>query len=138
MLPFDEFNNPRVSTLSLMNNAKQLPGEIIRETCNLQQEVINQALVLQRRNGSRLGEILIQQNIISEPDLHQALAIQTTGPDNRNSVRPDTRNEVSNEKWVDGTTWFKLFGLSVLMGSTATLGIWFLSGLLVALFAVFD
>lgn len=138
MLPFDEFNDPRVSTSPLMNNAKQLLGEIIRETCSLQQEVINQALMLQRRNGFRLGEILILQNIISEPDLHQALAIQTAGIDNSNSVRPDTRNGVSNEKWVDGTTWFKLVGLSVLMGGTATLGIWFLSGLLVTLFAVFD
>ena len=119
-----------------MNNAVRLLGDIIRETCNLQQEVINQALVLQRRNGFRLGEILLQQNIISEPDLHQALAIQTAGPDTGNSASPDTIDEISDEMGVEVSTWFKLVLLSVLMGGTAMVGIWFLSGLLVSLFAV--
>ena len=120
-----------------MNNAVRLLGDIIRETCNLQQEVINQALVLQRRNGFRLGEILLQQNIISEPDLHQALAIQTAGPDTGSAARPETRNEVADEKSVDVSTWFKLVLLSFLMGGTAMVGIWFLSGLLLSLFTFF-
>jgi len=120
-----------------MNNAMRLLGDIIRETCNLQQEVINQALVLQRRNGFRLGEILIQQNIISEPDLHQALAIQTAGPDTGSSARPDNGNEVSDEECVDVSTWFKLVLLSVLMGGTAMVGIWFLSGLLLSMLTFF-
>jgi len=120
-----------------MNNAMRLLGEIIRETCNLQQEVINQALVLQRRNGFRLGEILIRQNIISEPDLHLALAIQTAGPETRDSVRSENRNKVADEKIADVSTWFKLVLLSVLMGGTAMVGIWFLSGLLLSLFNLF-
>lgn len=120
-----------------MNNAVRLLGDIIRETCNLQQEVINQALVLQRRNGFRLGEILLQQNIISEPDLHQALAIQTAGPDTGSAARAETRNEVADEKSVDVSTWFKLVLLSFLMGGTAMVGIWFLSGLLLSLFTFF-
>jgi len=120
-----------------MNNAMRLLGDIIRETCNLQQEVINQALVLQRRNGFRLGEILIQQNIISEPDLHQALAIQTAGPDTGGAARPDTGNEVSDEECVDVSTWLKLVLLSVLMGGTAMVGIWFLSGLLLSMLTFF-
>jgi hypothetical protein len=110
----------------MMNNTMRLLGEIIRETCNLNQEVINQALALQRRNGFRLGEILIQQNIISEPDLNQALAIQ--------AAWTDSGIEITDEKLAQVQTWFTLVLISVLMGGAAMAGIWFLSGLLLSLF----
>ena len=107
----------------------RLLGEIIAETCNLRQEDINQALAVQERNGSRLGEILIQQNVISEPDLHNALTIQTSGP--------ATGNEGPEENLAHFQTWLKLVLFSILMGGTAMLGIWFLSGLLLNLFTVY-
>ena len=113
--------------MALMNTTMRLIGEIIAETCNLKQEVINQALALQRRNGIRLGEILIQQNIISEPDLNHALAIQ--------AAWPDSGSEGQNEMLGQVQTWFKLVLISILMGGAAMMGIWFLSGLLLSLFS---
>ena len=56
----------------------KLIGEILAETCNLTQEVVSQAMTLQSVNGLRLGEILVGQNLISEPDLHYALSIQSS------------------------------------------------------------
>jgi hypothetical protein len=125
-LPADELKIKGKSTLAVMNNTMRLLGEIIRETCNLKQEVINQALALQRRNGFRLGEILIQQNIISEPDLNRALSIQ--------AAWPGIDNEDPDETLVHVQTWFKLVFFAILMGSAAMVGIWFFSGLLLTLF----
>lgn len=105
----------------------RLLGEIIAEICNLNQEVINQALALQRSNGLRLGEILIAQNIISEPDLLNALAIQ--------SAWPDFGNEDPAENLVRVMTWFRLLLLSALLGGAAMTGIWYLSGLLLSMFS---
>ena len=54
----------------------KLIGEILAESCNIQPEVINQALVLQKDKKERFGEILVEQKVIAEPDLLKALSVQ--------------------------------------------------------------
>ena len=105
----------------------RLLGEIITEIYNLNQEVINQALALQRSNGLRLGEILIAQNIISEPDLDHALIIQ--------SAWSDSGNEEPAENLMRIMTWSRLLLLSVVLGGAVMAGIWYVSGLLLSMFS---
>jgi len=54
----------------------KLIGEILAESCNIQPEVIAQALALQKDKKERFGEILVEQKIIAEPDLLKALSVQ--------------------------------------------------------------
>jgi general secretion pathway protein E len=54
----------------------KLIGEIIADSCGLTQEVITQALGIQKGKGGRLGALLMEQKIISEADLLKALAEQ--------------------------------------------------------------
>jgi len=54
----------------------KLIGEILAESCNIKPEIINQALALQKEKRERFGEILVEQKIISEPDLLKALSVQ--------------------------------------------------------------
>jgi general secretion pathway protein E len=56
--------------------AHRLIGEILREICNLSQEVVAEALELQKEKEDRIGEILIQKGAISEGDLLKARGIQ--------------------------------------------------------------
>jgi general secretion pathway protein E len=58
----------------------RLLGEILVEVCGLDQEALESALSLQKVKGGRLGEILMRQNLISEEQLLQALAIQFSMP----------------------------------------------------------
>ena len=54
----------------------RLIGEILKETCGLSEEAIAAALKIQEEKGGRIGEVLIQQQAISEADLLKALGIQ--------------------------------------------------------------
>ena len=102
----------------------KLIGEILAETCNLTQEVISQALTLQSSNGLRLGEILVGQDLISEPDLHNALTIQSS-----RKRYLDTR-----DAWLPGIpAWLKIS----LFGIGAVVGIWILSSVLINLARAF-
>ena len=51
-------------------------GTILSETCGLSEEALNEALRVQKEKGGRIGEILIRQKVIQEPDLLKALSIQ--------------------------------------------------------------
>ncbi|MBN1276779.1 MAG: type II secretion system ATPase GspE [Deltaproteobacteria bacterium] len=51
-------------------------GEILVENCGLSRETLSNALKIQEMDGGRIGEILIRQRAISEPDLLKALSIQ--------------------------------------------------------------
>jgi general secretion pathway protein E len=51
-------------------------GEILAESCNIKPEIISQALAQQKDKRERFGEILIEQKIVSEPDLLKALSVQ--------------------------------------------------------------
>ena len=65
-------------------------GELLMERANLDQQMLSRALKLQRENGERLGQLLVQLGMISERDLANALAtllgIEALGPD----AYPDT------------------------------------------------
>ena len=56
--------------------AMKLLGEILSETCGLTQEAIAGALKVQEQKGGRIGEILVQQKAVSEPDVLKALGVQ--------------------------------------------------------------
>lgn len=94
-------------------------GEILSETCNLTQDVIAQALQLQRSNGRRIGDILVGQNVIREPDLHHALSIQSRMKDYELDEKGTWMSSIP--------VWLKMF----VSGTVAVLGIWFLSSLLI-------
>lgn len=49
-------------------------GEILRKRSRITEEQLNHALSLQKRSGSRLGDILIGEGIIGYYDLYQALS----------------------------------------------------------------
>ena len=103
----------------------KLIGEILAETCDLTQEAISQAILLQRGNGLRLGEILVGQNLVSESDLHNALSMQTrmksSGPDKKSA-------------WLTGIpAWLKIW----LFGTAAVTGIWIVSSVLINLAKVY-
>jgi hypothetical protein len=103
----------------------KLIGEILAETCDLTHEVISQALKIQSSNGLRLGEILVNQNLISKPDLHNALSLQSR----MNRYGLDERSA-----WQSGIPgWLKVFFL----GTGAVVSIWILSGILINLAKAF-
>ena len=54
----------------------RLIGEILKETCGLSEESLEDALKIQKEKGGRIGDILIRQKAISETDLLRALAVQ--------------------------------------------------------------
>ncbi len=56
--------------------APRLIGQILKEVAGISEEVIQEALSVQREKGGRIGEILIQKKAITESDLLKALAIQ--------------------------------------------------------------
>jgi general secretion pathway protein E len=56
--------------------AMKLIGEILKETCGLSEEALSDALEVQEQKGGRIGEILVQQKVISELDLLKALSTQ--------------------------------------------------------------
>jgi general secretion pathway protein E len=51
-------------------------GEILKEICGLSEKALADAPRAQEQKGGRIGEMLIQQKVISEPDLLKALSIQ--------------------------------------------------------------
>lgn len=54
----------------------RLIGEILKEVCNLSEELLDEALKIQKEKGGRIGEILIRMGAISEADLLKALGTQ--------------------------------------------------------------
>ncbi len=58
----------------------KLVGEILKEGCGLSEEALADALKVQEEKGGWIGEILVQQNVVSEPDLLKALSTQLNLP----------------------------------------------------------
>ncbi|MFO8163491.1 MAG: type II secretion system ATPase GspE [Thermodesulfobacteriota bacterium] len=56
--------------------AYKLIGEILQEICSFSEDVFAQALAIQREQGGRIEEILIQKGAIGESDLLKARSIQ--------------------------------------------------------------
>ncbi len=54
----------------------KLLGEIIAESCGVAPDVLHTALTVQQEKGGRIGEILVDQKVISESELLQALSKQ--------------------------------------------------------------
>jgi general secretion pathway protein E len=54
----------------------RLIGEILRETCGLSEEAVDDALRIQEEKGGRIGEILIERKAITDAELLKALSIQ--------------------------------------------------------------
>jgi len=75
-----EDQNPRARILIQNRDVEvmkhKLIGEIIKEICSLSEETLAEALEMQKEKGGRIGEILIQKEIITEADLLKALGIQ--------------------------------------------------------------
>ena len=55
-------------------------GEILRATCGLTEEKLQEALQLQAEKGGRLGEILVGMKAIGEEDVAKALGLQLDMP----------------------------------------------------------
>ena len=55
-------------------------GDILLRQANISQEQLHEALEIQRKEGGRLGDILIQKKIITVHDVLRALAIQIGVP----------------------------------------------------------
>ncbi|HZH77978.1 MAG TPA: type II secretion system protein GspE, partial [Archangium sp.] len=55
-------------------------GEILRATCGLTEEKLQEALQLQTDKGGRLGEILVGMKAIGEEDVAKALGLQLDMP----------------------------------------------------------
>ncbi len=51
-------------------------GEIVSKTCEIPEEDLGRALAIQKEQGGRLGEILVEQKIVLETELLKALSIQ--------------------------------------------------------------
>jgi general secretion pathway protein E len=54
----------------------KLLGEILKEICSFSEEIFEEALEIQKREGGRIGEILVQKGAIGEGDLLKARGIQ--------------------------------------------------------------
>jgi general secretion pathway protein E len=55
-------------------------GEILRATCGLTEEKLQEALQLQAEKGGRLGEILVGMKAVGEEDVAKALGLQLDMP----------------------------------------------------------
>ncbi|PID71805.1 MAG: type II secretion system protein GspE [Desulfobulbus propionicus] len=51
-------------------------GEILQQQAHLSQEALDEVLELQAQKGGRLGELLVQQKLVTEEDLLKARSIQ--------------------------------------------------------------
>jgi general secretion pathway protein E len=51
-------------------------GEILKEICSFSDDIFDEALEIQRKEGGRIGEILIQKGAIGEGDLLKARGVQ--------------------------------------------------------------
>ncbi|MBW2002307.1 MAG: type II secretion system protein GspE, partial [Deltaproteobacteria bacterium] len=54
----------------------KLIGEILKEICSLSDDTFEEALEVQRKEGGRIGEILVQKGAIGEGDLLKARGVQ--------------------------------------------------------------
>jgi len=54
----------------------KLLGEILKEICSFSEEIFEEALEIQRKEGGRIGEILVQKGAIGEGDLLKARGVQ--------------------------------------------------------------
>ena len=55
-------------------------GQILLETTSLDEEALRDALAIQQQRGGRIGEILINQNLVTEEEVFQALSRQLNIP----------------------------------------------------------
>ncbi|MFH1626400.1 MAG: type II secretion system ATPase GspE [Pseudomonadota bacterium] len=55
---------------------RRLIGEILIETRGISEEAIERALLLQKEKKKRIGKVLIEEGVIMEKDLLQALSVQ--------------------------------------------------------------
>ena len=55
-------------------------GQILLETTSLDEEALRNALAIQQERGGRIGEILINQKLVSEEEVFQALSRQLNIP----------------------------------------------------------
>ena len=56
--------------------AHRLIGEILTEICPLSTDALNESLEIQKKKGSRIGEILVDIKALSYQDLLKGLAVQ--------------------------------------------------------------
>ena len=54
----------------------KLIGEILKEICSLSDDIFEEALEVQQKEGGRIGEILVQKGVIGEGDLLKARGVQ--------------------------------------------------------------
>ena len=54
----------------------KLLGEILKEICSLSDDIFEEALEVQQKEGGRIGEILVQKGVIGEGDLLKARGVQ--------------------------------------------------------------
>jgi general secretion pathway protein E len=54
----------------------KLLGEILKDICSFPEEIFEEALETQRKEGGRIGEILVQKGAIGEGDLLKARGVQ--------------------------------------------------------------
>lgn len=70
-------SNPRHSRVSNpTHRSKKKLGDILIELGILKPEQMNEAILLQKQKGKRLGEILIERKYVTEQDLMRALSAQ--------------------------------------------------------------
>jgi len=70
-------NSGAPRSLSMM---RERLGDILKRVCALDDEILRQALEIQKERGGRIGEILIAKKAVTEADVLKALGIQFNLP----------------------------------------------------------
>ena len=83
-------------------------GDILRETCNLSEDALNQALKIQEEKNGRIGEILIEGKAITETDLLKALSIQFDMPFMSNLPIEDLQTEFTQKAPIQFLKKYKM------------------------------
>ena len=83
-------------------------GDILRETCNLSEDALNQALKIQEEKNGRIGEILIEEKAITETDLLKALSIQFDMPFMSNLPIEDLQTEFTQKAPIQFLKKYKM------------------------------
>jgi len=69
-------NRTRLFNKDVYRMPHKLLGGILKEICSFSEEIFEEALEIQRREGGRIGEILVQKGAIREGDLLKARGVQ--------------------------------------------------------------
>ena len=69
-------NRARLFNEDAYRMTHKLIGEILKEICSLSDDTFEEALEVQRKEGGRIGEILVQKGAIGEGDLLKARGVQ--------------------------------------------------------------